>query len=103
MGRELHAVASWESLTSVFVLSVRFDFTELAFMSFISDSVEVNLFTGRSWRIHVNSLKKTDQVKFGFHIGNESVIRTRFKYVQTTYVNKIDCLSFYLTLKSLVV
>lgn len=28
--------------------------------------------------------------KFGFHIGNESVIRTRFTYVQTTYVNRSD-------------
>lgn len=32
--------------------------------------------------------------KFGFHIGNESMTRTRFKYVQTTYVNKNDFLSF---------
>lgn len=74
-------------------------------MDFISNSVEVNLLQGRSWIISVNSFKKTDQVKFGFHIGNESVIRTRFKYVQTTYVNvnKSDCLSFYLTPKFRVV
>lgn len=82
---------------------MRFNFTELALMDFISNSVEVNLLQGRSWIISVNSFKKTDQVKFGFHIGNESVIRTRFKYVQTTYVNVSDCLSFYLTPKFRVV
>lgn len=84
---------------------MRFNITELALIDFTSNFVEVILLTRKESENTCEQLEENwpSYFKFGFHIGNESVTRTRFKYVQTTYVNKGDCLSFYLTSKFLAV
>lgn len=72
--------------------STRHDFIEFALIDFTSNLVEVNVLTRKELDNAHEQFEENWQsyFKFGFHIGNETVIRTRFTYVQTTYVNRSD-------------